>query len=110
MCKANCTLNICGDGKVYNGVEQCDDGNNNNTDACTNGCKLPTCGDMIISPPEECEDGNNSNTDTCNVCKKTYCGDHIIQKPNGFGKIEQCDDGNKVDNDSCSNACEINPG
>jgi cysteine-rich repeat protein len=83
-----------------------------NTDACTNMCKLPVCGDGIITPGsgEECEDGNNVNSDKCNACKKTTCGDGIVQTPNGNNQNEGCDDGNKNDNDFCSNLCQFNPG
>jgi len=30
----------CGDGQTQQGVEECDDGNQNNADACTNACKV----------------------------------------------------------------------
>jgi uncharacterized repeat protein (TIGR01451 family) len=57
--------------------EQCDDGNQNQSDACDNTCKF------------------------------TRCGDGIVQNPNGNGQQEQCDDGNTVNTDSCSNSCQI---
>jgi cysteine-rich repeat protein len=54
----------CGDGHVDTG-EQCDDGNTNNSDGCTNACTT-ICGDDIkISPPEECDDGNVIDGDGC---------------------------------------------
>ena len=37
---------VCGDG-VLGGIEQCDDGNTVDADACTNACRLPRCGDGI---------------------------------------------------------------
>jgi len=49
----------CGNGITEgNAGEECDDGNNVNTDACTNACTLAFCGDGIIqtSPPNQRED------------------------------------------------------
>jgi len=61
----------CGDG-VIAGAEVCDDGNNINTDACTNVCALAACGDTFIQGAEECDDGNNVDTDDCdNSCNLT---------------------------------------
>ena len=36
----------CGNGSVEVG-EQCDDGNDTNTDECTNGCEVGVCGDGV---------------------------------------------------------------
>jgi len=81
-CPANITINTCTDGDgccppgcsnnndddcladCGNGItegnagEECDDGNNVNTDACTNTCTLAFCGDGIIqtTPPNDKED------------------------------------------------------
>jgi len=55
---------ICGD-NIKTGNEQCDDGNKNDLDECTNECKLKVCGDGKISKGEQCEDGNTSNNDGC---------------------------------------------
>ena len=57
----------CGDGHIDDG-EQCDDGNVSNWDACTNTCKVPTCGDGFINDPtEECDDGNARSNDGCSA-------------------------------------------
>jgi cysteine-rich repeat protein len=61
-CKADCTNNVCGDGKVGPG-EGCDDGNQNDGDECTNDCALATCGDGKVAPTEQCDDGNQDDTD-----------------------------------------------
>ncbi len=45
--------------------EECDDGNDINTDGCRNDCTLPFCGDGIVDPGEECDDGNNKDCDGC---------------------------------------------
>ena len=47
-CTARCLLNVCGDGIVYDGVEECDDGNGIDYDGCTNDCRTPRCGDGIF--------------------------------------------------------------
>ena len=82
-CTANCTLkegrggeivaeNFCGDGTRDAG-EQCDDGNSNNTDSCTQYCKLAVCGDGYTQPSngEQCDDKNKVDSDGCsNACQK----------------------------------------
>jgi len=91
----------CGNG-VVEGGEQCDDGNQNNNDACTNACLNKRCGDGYVQSPERCDDGNTVNNDGCtNACTSPACGDGIVQTG------EQCDDGNQVDTDGCSNACQL---
>ncbi|MCB9751573.1 MAG: DUF4215 domain-containing protein [Myxococcales bacterium] len=58
---------VCGDGEVQ-GDEECDDGNDNNLDACLNSCELAGCGDGILHEDfgEECDDGNSDEDDGCN--------------------------------------------
>ncbi|PRQ02668.1 hypothetical protein ENSA7_54970 [Enhygromyxa salina] len=92
----------CGDGVLDNG-EQCDDGNNLDTDACTNACTLAFCGDGVVEDGvEECDDANTDNTDTCvEGCVAQQCGDGYV------GPGEGCDDGNTVDDDECSNTCAL---
>ncbi|HVV88610.1 MAG TPA: DUF4215 domain-containing protein [Kofleriaceae bacterium] len=91
---------MCGNGDVEQG-EACDDGNQVDTDACTNVCEAARCGDGIVEAGvEECDDMNMVNTDACtNACKHAVCGDGIV------GPGEECDDGNQVDTDACTNAC-----
>jgi len=66
-CSNTCTLNtpLCGDGFVQQG-EACDDGNFNNTDGCTEQCKLPACGDGWVQAGEDCDDKNAVQADGCN--------------------------------------------
>ena len=47
------------------GIEQCDDGNLNDDDGCSNACTLASCGDGIVEHGEQCDDGNTINTDAC---------------------------------------------
>lgn len=62
---------VCGNGKTE-GTEQCDDGNTNNSDACSNACKNAVCGNGIREGAEQCDDGNQNNTDTCTTACQTY--------------------------------------
>jgi len=74
---------ICSDGIVDPG-EECDDGN--------------------IEPRDMC-------SETCTI---TFCGDGYLQNPNGAGTggpanygREECDDGNNISGDGCSSNCVI---
>ena len=92
---------VCGDGIFTPECgEECDDGNQSNTDNCTNDCHNHRCGDGFVQGTEQCDDGNTSNTDSCtNACTTAKCGDGFVQGD------EQCDDANQVDTDTCTNAC-----
>ena len=92
---------VCGDGNLDPG-EQCDDGNQDNTDGCRNDCTLPYCGDGIVDPGEQCDDGNRNNFDGCrNDCTVAVCGDGIVDPG------EQCDDGNNINGDGCQADCSL---
>jgi cysteine-rich repeat protein len=92
----------CGDGLLQE-FEECDDGNDVNTDACTNECKIAECGDGLVSLGEECDDGNLDNSDAClTTCVDARCGDGQVQVD-----VEACDDANFDNNDACLNDCQI---
>ena len=81
VCNETCALvpgnvHVCGDGFTDPDTdEQCDDGNNIDTDLCTNACRNATCGDGIRSPYEGCDDGNDDNDDGClSTCALETCG------------------------------------
>jgi virginiamycin B lyase len=125
---------VCGNGVVEPG-EECDDGNTNDCDGCSNDCTLVTgCGDGLLCDAEQCDDGNRASCDgcskTCTVESGLLCGDGIVNGACGEqcdppvpgrcdaechripfcgdGMVdpgEQCDDGNAVDCDGCSNHC-----
>ncbi len=59
----------CGNGTVE-AAEDCDDGNDSDTDACLNSCKQSHCGDGFVrAVVEECDDGNKHEGDGCTaVC------------------------------------------
>jgi cysteine-rich repeat protein len=94
---------LCGNGFLDLG-EECDDGNTDPTDACTDTCQIAKCGDGIVEVGvEQCDDGNRVNDDACsNKCTRTSCGDGIVQAG------EECDDGNTIPNDGCTD-CILDP-
>lgn len=117
-CKANCEVNVCGDGFQLDGIEGCDDGtsgalpNNGPDQDCTPLCQPNRCGDNFRDQTgpsqEQCDDGNASNADSCTTtCRTPVCGDAQI---NGS---ETCDDGNTASGDGCRgnggmmNACTV---
>ncbi len=84
----------CGDNNVDPG-EQCDDGNTNNGDSCTNLCQTNVCGDGFMNPAlESCDFGEDNGNlcspgqdDSCNYCTSIctyetvsggFCGDGIV--------------------------------
>lgn len=90
----------CGDEQVGEG-EDCDDGNDDDTDSCVS-CKNAVCGDgVILAGGEECDDGNDNDADACIDCKIASCGDGLL-----YDAQEECDDGNLVNNDGCSRDCD----
>jgi len=78
-CLPTCRDNRCGDGRMCSGegcgvrlgtvLEQCDDGNDANGDACVTGCRTAVCGDGYIRDGvETCDDGNRDRFDGCGDC------------------------------------------
>ncbi len=118
----------CGDAELQE-TEQCDDGNRESGDGCSDWCQTEPgwrcgvgpgtcesiCGDGIVLPFEQCDDGNTRNGDGCNMlCRAepgwncdsgacaSVCGDGIR-----VVRAEQCDDGNANNGDGCDSACHI---
>lgn len=62
-------VSFCGNG-VQDRNEQCDDGNTNDNDMCTNTCSVAYCRDGIVNYQlEQCDDGNEIDNDYCtNAC------------------------------------------
>jgi cysteine-rich repeat protein len=83
--------------------EQCDDGNDDDTDQCPSSCNLAYCGDGFTQAGvEECDDGNDDDTDGCIpvFCTEAYCGDGFVEEG-----VEECDDANEDDEDACPTTC-----
>jgi cysteine-rich repeat protein len=90
---------VCGDG-VMEGPEECDDGNVDPTDGCTNDCT--SCGNGTTTAPETCDDANLVSGDGCDAnCRTTGCGNGLIVGD------ETCDDGNTDDGDFCPADCIV---
>ena len=94
-------VSCCGNGFV-NPFEDCDDGNDDDTDDCIAGCVAASCGDGFVQDGvEECDDGNDDDTDDCpTTCVTASCGDGFVQDG-----VEECDDGNDDDTDDCVAGC-----
>ena len=117
--KICCAAMYCGDGFVDPG-EECDDGNDDETDACLNNCTRASCGDGVVQSyrGETCDEGTDNGVlctplpgASCSYCD-TSC--QIVQAPMtcGNGVLdagEECDDGNTFPADGCTYAgCEHN--
>jgi len=90
-CRTTCQLATCGD-SVVDTPEQCDDGNNDDTDGCLNSCEVAMCGDGVVQTGiEQCDDGNTTPGDgcdeSCQIESGADCGNDVIEPG------ETCDDG-----------------
>jgi len=86
----------CGNGEVEPG-EQCDDGNPDDLDGCTNACVKQECGDGVKTANEMCDDGNQVDEDDClGTCVLAKCGDGVVH-----ALKEDCEDGNMDPTDAC---------
>ena len=104
----------CGNG-IVESLEECDDGNSNNDDTCSNSCtrnnetETPTataeCGNGIVDFDEQCDNGDENSDvipDACRTnCTFAQCSDHVIDSH------EQCDNG-EGNSDFISDSCRTN--
>ncbi len=96
---------VCGNG-VREGAEECDDGNGDNTDACSSTCQTARCGDGFVRQGvEQCDDGNATPADGCTACTTDppVCGNGRLEAG------ETCDDGNTQNGDPCPADCRVEP-
>src|SRR5690606_35139250 len=103
-CLNTCVTPDCGDGFVWFGVEECDQGPlNSNGAECTSSCNFNVCGDgNLFLMVEECDPGAaqiGPGLACLPGCVENGCGDGDV------GPDEQCDDQNADDTDECTNAC-----
>ena len=70
-CRKDCTLHpVCGNDVKEDG-EECDDGNDKNSDKCTNRCKEAKCGDGIVHNDHEvCDEGTKNGTSESGCSKE----------------------------------------
>lgn len=121
----NCVAIRCGDGVAALGVEDCDDGNLNNSDGCTNSCvpscvnagtdckgvptcEIATCNNKLCSlapdpakNTQPCSSGGGSGTCKSGACTTGTCGDPTLDPG------EQCDFGSgaNVAGSGCEPTC-----
>lgn len=81
-CNPDCTLSICGDGKINSFADE--------------ECERASIGQSAIGQP-------------CNAvtCKLEVCGNAIVDDDDSTDVHEQCDDGNRQSGDGCSSTCQI---
>ncbi len=72
---------VCGDAIVDAG-EECDDGNDINTDDCLDTCVSAACGDgQVQADVEGCDDANGDDFDGCtNDCQAIDCADAVATR------------------------------
>jgi cysteine-rich repeat protein len=73
---------FCGDGRLDPG-EQCDDGNDDDADACRTDCRPASCGDGVVQRGvEECDDGRANHPSEPTACRpdchEPACGDGAL--------------------------------
>jgi cysteine-rich repeat protein len=92
----------CGD-SIIAGDEQCDDGNFNDRDGCTNACELARCGDGLRRT-----DGKTSSMQPCCIDNPLSCpeGESCMNGRCSNPGFEQCDDGNEGNDDFCTTNCQ----
>ena len=81
-CTSDCVTAQCGDGFVFAGREDCDDGGE--TLECDVDCTITECGDAIVNRAagEACDAGGESAA--CNEnCTVAICGDRIVNRAAG---------------------------
>lgn len=94
-CRTDCRKAHCGDG-VQDTGEDCDDGNQDDTDACSS-----TCIDVVITASSS---SSSSSSSAASIAPQSLCG-------NGRREAgEQCDDGNRNSGDGCDSSCRQEQG
>lgn len=102
---------VCGDGAVNGPSEQCDDGNADDSDNCTNACRVRCsqnleCPSGLLCIGEECSECTNSLQCQNGFCVEGRCRQALPICGNGLLEPgEVCDDANGDDTDGCTSSC-----
>lgn len=108
-------LTYCTNGRLEPG-EECDDGNRNDVDNCSNTCRkgvgMP-CTDNIQCVTDLCKDGICTACFADDECPSGKCVANRCMPLCGNGQLdpgEGCDDGDRDNNDACTNNCKLQNG
>lgn len=115
-CLPGCKLAFCGDGHVWQGVEECGEVPGVvpiDTSDCDADCTRPVCGDGYLNEAaeEECDDGNTSVNDACpsgaeGACELARCGDGFLHV--GFEDCEPpAPNGLPMNSPDCDQDCTL---
>ncbi len=107
-CRANCTVEVCGDG-MKDAPREARDYADPALPAgtlCSFTCRLQSaCGNGVVESGELCDLGNGNSqlpNATCRAdCSLARCGDGVVDSSEG------CDDGNLWNGDGCSSVCSV---
>jgi fibro-slime domain-containing protein len=129
-------LPYCGDGKLNQASEACDDGNVDSADGCSSTCVVESgyvcsnpgepcittviCGDGKVAGDEQCDDKNTRSDDGCTAkCQLEdgwacpHPGIRCVAAECGDGKVvglEECDDSGVATGDGCNATCQLEEG
>jgi cysteine-rich repeat protein len=100
-CNNYCVFVECGNRFVDSG-EQCDDGNIEPGDGCSEQCLSEYCGNGIIDNDlgEQCDHGGSPGDRCSAICFIEVCGNGNVDSD------EECDDNNTTAGDGCSSSCK----
>ena len=93
QCTEACTIATCGDGYVYEGFEECDDGNNINTDECVTPAALLAVLRRRLRPRGRRGCATTATTTNTDGCLDT-CDARRAAATASFSRASSCDDGN----------------
>lgn len=108
-CNSDCSLAACGDAILnLSAGEECDDGNEENTDECVAECLLATCGDGYVHEGVEFCDGG-SCSDQCDGYA-AYCADILANDPNTPNGMYTIDPDGNEGNEPYEVYCDMSAG
>jgi cysteine-rich repeat protein len=105
----NCCLSVtCGDGIVDEDLEECDDGNTDNNDGCSNSCRLNTIECPAIAKQSVANNGGSAGIRLCNY--GYYFTDYArTDGYNFWGCADGCPGGQYLSDQGCGCACALLP-